>query len=131
LKRKRELRSNSRYEWARPNHCSIWVDGGRRDDKHIAKVDTNTNVDASLIGHARVPLGHLPLHGDREGDCVDHAGELGQKTIAHELKDAAVLFLDLGLEELFAMFTQPLAQWTKVDPTRNVNGGQGTRMRGC
>jgi len=40
LKRKRELRSNSRYEWARPNHCSIWVDGGRRDDKHIAKVDT-------------------------------------------------------------------------------------------
>jgi len=107
LKRKREIRGNSRHEWARPNHCSIWVDGGRRDDNHIAKVDTNTNVDASLIRHDRVPLGHIPLHGDREGDCVDHAGELGQKTIAHELEDAAVLFLDLGLEELFAMVTQP------------------------
>ena len=124
MKRKRELRGNSRHEWARPSHCSIWVDGGGRDDNHIAKVDTNTNADASLIGHARVPLGHLPLHGDRAG----------QKTIAHELEDAAVVFLDRGLEELFAMVTQPgegprLVALHKGRVTNNVGCQEATSSR--
>jgi hypothetical protein len=46
----------------------------------------------SLTGHARAPLGHLPLYGD----CVDYSGELGLKTIAMSLKMRPWCFLISG-----------------------------------
>jgi hypothetical protein len=97
----------------------IWVGSGLRDDDHITERDTNTNLDASLTGHARAPLGHLP----RYGDCVDHSGELGQKTIAMSLKMRPWYFLISGSKLFDGHATR------RRSPPRRTPKGQSNQQR--
>ena len=46
---------------------------------HFAEVDSNTDIDALILGLAGVSLGHSVLDIDRALDGVDNAGELGRK----------------------------------------------------
>ena len=43
----------------------------------------------SASGTSRLPVGHALLDRDGAGDRVDHAGELDDRAVAHQLDDAA------------------------------------------
>ena len=77
-------------------------------DDHFPKVDADADLDALFRFDPGIAFRHAALHGHRAFDRIDHAAEFGEKPIAHELEDAAVMLLDLGLEEFFAVGPQPV-----------------------
>ena len=64
----------------------IAVDVALLDD-HVADVDADAERDAPVLGQLRLALGDALL--DRGGalDRIDHARELDQRAVAHELGD--------------------------------------------
>ncbi len=66
-------------------------------DDNVADVDADTEHDTLLLGHIGVALGHRVLDFDRALDGFDRAGELGQKTVAHQLDDAPMVLADFGV----------------------------------
>jgi hypothetical protein len=60
-------------------------------------------VDATLIGYFGVAFGHAPLYGKRAFDRIDHAGELHERAITHQLDDTAVVVSDSGVDQLVPM----------------------------
>ena len=77
-------------------------------DDDIAEVDADPHVDAAVLAHPVVALGHPALQVDGARHRVDDAAELGQKAVAHQLEDAAVVLLDRRLEQLPAVRSEPL-----------------------
>src|SRR5262249_6943369 len=77
-------------------------------DDDLAEVDPDAHMDAPFFGHRGVALRHVPLEHDSTFNGVDYAAELGEQPVAHELEDAPVMLLDLGLEEVLAMRAHPL-----------------------
>ena len=67
-------------------------------DDHLADVDADADVEPFLLGYGGVALCHSALEGDGAFDGIDHAAELGEEAIAHELEDPPVMPRDLGLE---------------------------------
>ena len=61
-----------------------------------------------LFGDAGVALGQAALEDDGAFDRIDDAAELRQQAVAHQLEDAAVMLVDLRLEQLLAVRAQPL-----------------------
>ena len=71
-------------------------------DDHVAEIDADPELDALVLGRIGVALGHAALDRERALYGVDHARELDQGAIAHQLDDAAVAGGDLGLDQLLA-----------------------------
>ena len=54
---------------------------------HLAQINADAQVDPLALGEAGVSLRHAALDVDGALDCVDHARELGEKPVAHQLED--------------------------------------------
>ena len=74
----------------------------RAFDHDVAQVDADAQARAPLLGQVAVAPGHGFLDRHRALDGVDHAGELDQRPVAHQLDDAAPVLGDLGRENLLA-----------------------------
>ena len=72
-------------------------------DDDVADVDADAELDALVLRHAGIALGHAALNGDRATHGVDDAGELDQDAVARGLDDAAGMFGDPGVQEFAAM----------------------------
>src|SRR5262249_15935070 len=72
-------------------------------DDHLAEIDPDTDIDATILLDRGVALGHAALQCNRAFDRIDHAAELSQKTIAHELEYAAVVVDDFRFEEVLSV----------------------------
>ena len=55
---------------------------------HVAEVDPDAEIDALVRRDAGVALGHGALDRQRAVEGIDHARELGQQAVAHQLDDA-------------------------------------------
>jgi len=69
-------------------------------DDDVADVDADAKVEPLVGSDTRVALGHAALHVDRAAHGIDHAREFQEQTVAGRLDDAAVMFGDLGVDEL-------------------------------
>jgi len=69
-------------------------------DDDVADVDADAERDALVRGQVRLALGDAAL--DRRGalDRIDHARELDQRIVAHQLHDPAVVLGDFRLDEV-------------------------------
>jgi hypothetical protein len=76
-------------------------------DNHVTEIDTDAHVDAAIVGHILVALGHAALDGNRALNRIDHATELGQEPVSRQLEDAPSVLFDLRLEQFFAVRLQP------------------------
>ena len=59
-------------------------------DDDVAEVDADAERDALVLGQLALALGDAPLHLDRALHRLDHARELHERAVAHQLDDAAV-----------------------------------------
>ena len=71
-------------------------------DDDVAEIDADAELDAAVLRHIGVALGHAALHLDRAAHRVDDAGELDQHAVAGGLDDAAAVLGDLGIDKLAA-----------------------------
>jgi hypothetical protein len=76
-------------------------------DDHVAQIHANPRVDAAILGHLLVALGHAALNGNRAFHGIDHAAELGPEPVPCQLEDAPFVFFDLGLEQFRAVRPEP------------------------
>jgi hypothetical protein len=72
-------------------------------DNDIAEMHPDAEVNATLVRYFGVALGHALLYGEGTFDRVDHAGELDQGAITHQLDDATVMVRDPGVDQLRPM----------------------------
>jgi hypothetical protein len=66
-------------------------------------MQSDSDVDAPADWQLVVPLCHAPLQDGSALHCINHIRELCEKAISREFEDAAVMLLDLLLEQLFAV----------------------------
>ena len=66
-------------------------------DHHVTEVDPDAEDDAALGRDATLPIRHSLLHRHGTGHRVHHRAELGERSVAHQLDDAAVM---LGQERI-------------------------------
>ena len=71
-------------------------------DNHIAKVYANAEFELFFLRQFGIALRHRPLDFDGATDRVDHAGELYQRAIAHELYDAPIVSCDFRIDQILA-----------------------------
>jgi hypothetical protein len=76
-------------------------------DNDTAEIDADTGVNAVFDCGGGIALGQAALQCDCALDGVNHARKLGQQTIAHKLKDVAVMGGDLRFEEFLTVGAQP------------------------
>jgi hypothetical protein len=72
-------------------------------DDHVTEVDADAERDPLAVRHPVIALGHGALNLDRALDSVDHARELDQRAVAHQLYRAAAARCDRRLEQLAAV----------------------------
>jgi hypothetical protein len=65
----------------------------------VAEVDASAELDALVLRHASVALGHAALNFNGAPHRVHHAHELHQHTVAGGLHDLAAVFPDLWINE--------------------------------
>ena len=75
-------------------------------DQHVAQVDADAKADALVLGSAGLPLHHAALDVDGAGDRLDHARELDQGAVAHELDQPAAMVGQQRVDQLGAMRLQ-------------------------
>ena len=68
----------------------------------VAEIDPDAELDALILRHPSVALGHRLLHLDRAAHRVDDTGELDQQPVAGGLDDPAPMLLDLRITQLAA-----------------------------
>ena len=66
----------------------------------VAEIDADPEYHAIVLGDHRFGGQHAPLNGDRAVDGIDHAGELHQRAIPHQLDDAAIVRGDAGVDQV-------------------------------
>ena len=99
---------------------------------HVAEIDADAEADALVLGDLRLALRHAALGGDGAGDRIDHAAELAERAIAHELDDAALVLGDQRLDEGLAVGLEALERSRLValdqariaDDVGRENGGE-------
>ena len=64
---------------------------------HVAQMNADAELDATLGRKADVALDHAVLHLNRAAHGVDHAAELDEAAVAGALDDAPVMRLDGGI----------------------------------
>ena len=83
-------------------------------------------------GICRLALRHPALDRDGAGDRIDHAAELAERAVAHELDDAALVLRDQRLDESLAVILEALERSRLValdqpriaDDVGRENGGE-------
>ena len=96
---------------ARRNIHAISIDVVALDDD-VAEIDADAKPELPGFGGVLVVDGHPALYHSSTLDGLDDAGELDERAVAHELDHAAVVLLDLGLDQ-FA--TAPLQSLERTD----------------
>jgi hypothetical protein len=66
------------------------------------------HIDAPLPGQRGVALRQAPLQSRSAFNRVNHAAELREQAVTHELEDAPMLPLDLWFKEILPMCAQPM-----------------------
>ena len=61
-------------------------------DDDVAEIDADAKPDLPRFGGALIAIGHPALDHGSTLDGIDDAGELDERTVAHELDDAAMEF---------------------------------------
>ncbi len=69
---------------------------------HIAKMNADAELDATVLGHARIALDHGVLNFDGAAHGFDHAAEFDDRAVARALDDAAVMSGNGGIDEIAA-----------------------------
>jgi hypothetical protein len=69
-------------------------------DDDVADVDADAHRDALLLRHIRLPIGDALFDRDGALDGIDHAGELDQRAVGHDLDEPTLVLGDLRLEEI-------------------------------
>jgi hypothetical protein len=67
---------------------------------HIAQVDADAELDATLGWKPGVPLDHAVLHLNRAAHGVDDASELYEDAVARPLHYAPVMCCDGGIDQI-------------------------------
>ena len=101
-------------------------------DDDVTEVHADPEYDPAFLRRPRIAFGHLPLHGNRAGDGLDHARELDQNAVAGGLNDAPAMLVDFGIDQLASMRPEPRERVFFVGPhepavardVRGENGGQ-------
>ena len=70
-------------------------------DDDVANVDADAEREAPVLRHRSLALGDDFLDRDGALDRIDRAREFDQRAIAHQLDNAAVVFVDQRLDRLF------------------------------
>jgi len=65
----------------------------------VAEIDPDAELDAPLVRHSDVTLGHLVLNLDGATYRIDNTGELNQEPIASRLNNAAAVLLYLWVSK--------------------------------
>ena len=71
-------------------------------DDYVAQVDADAKDYGAIFGLVLIFRRHGTLDVDRALDSVNHAGELDQRAIAHQLNDASVVLCNLGINDVVA-----------------------------
>jgi hypothetical protein len=71
-------------------------------DHHIAEVDPDSERDPPIVGNADVAADHRLLDVNGAGERVDHARELRQHAVAHQLDHAPAIGRHPGVDQLAA-----------------------------
>jgi hypothetical protein len=74
---------------------------------HIAKMNANAEVDASIFRHARVALGHRVLNLDCAAHGVHHAAELDDRPVACALHRPAIVDRDGRVDQVATQRPEP------------------------
>ena len=69
---------------------------------HVAQMNADAELDATVLGHAGVALDHGVLKFDGAAHRVDHAAELDDGAVAGALDDAAVVNGDGRIDQIAA-----------------------------
>jgi hypothetical protein len=94
----------SARDWCRDVHA-VAVDVVALGD-HIAQMHPDAKSEAPVFRHGSISCRHAALDLGRTFHRLDHAAELGQHAVAHELDDAAAVARDRGIDHLGAMRLQ-------------------------
>ena len=74
---------------------------------HVAQMNSDPELDASLGRQTGVALGHAVLHFDRAAHGVDHAAKLDEAAVPGTLDDASVMGVNGGIDQIAAQPPQP------------------------
>ena len=70
-------------------------------------MNADSKVDAAVVGHAGVALGHAVLHFDRASDRVDDAAKLDEDAVAGALEHTPVVDCDRWVDQIAAQSPKP------------------------
>src|SRR5262249_20268494 len=76
-------------------------------DDDVADIDADPELDPRLRRLVGIALVHAALNLDGATHGIDDAGEFGQQAVAGGLDDAALVFVDLGIEHRAPVGLQP------------------------
>jgi hypothetical protein len=74
---------------------------------HIAEMDADAELDASLGRKASIALDHAVLHLDGTMYGVNNAAELNEDAVTSSLDEASVMYSDGGIDQIAAERAQP------------------------
>ena len=93
-------------------------------DNHSAKIDTDTEPNASFLGHLGLAVNHPALDLDGTTNRVDNPGKLGKEAVASILYDPAAVLFDVRLNKLPEMGFEPLVGSShRVSAPSHARGG--------
>jgi hypothetical protein len=75
-------------------------------DDDVADIDAHAELDAILIWHLRIALGHSALDIKSAAHCVHYAAKLSQHPVPGILYDPATVFGDFGIDKSAQMGLQ-------------------------
>ena len=67
---------------------------------YVAEVDADAEPDAPLVADHRLTIDHAALHFGGATDRIDHARKFREEPVASVLDNAALVLLDLRLDQL-------------------------------
>ena len=76
-------------------------------DQHVTEIDADAQADGLLARASGLALDHAALDVHGTGDGLDHARELDQRTVAHELDQTPSMGRQQWVDQLGAMILQP------------------------
>jgi hypothetical protein len=98
---------------------------------HIAQMDTDAELDATLRRKTRVALDHAVLHLDGAANGIDHASELNEDSVAGSLDDTAVMQGDGRVDQIAAERAQPRQRPLLVGASKLAVSGYVSGKDGC
>ena len=75
-------------------------------DDEVAEIDSHPKFEMAVLGRSGIALFHGALDFHRAARRTEHACELDEKSIAHDLENAPVMFCDGRVENIATMALQ-------------------------